>query len=259
MSAKWLMALVAGLIAGMVLGRIGPQADLRHARERIDELERQARERPHNGAGLGGVRSIFKVTEQDMEAGKKARAARERGQGTGTVAAAAGATGETTQVAVTAGASNDVAKLDHHSISNEVEKLKKAWQMRADIARTNFVSKAKLDEKQATDFDVLVEAMNLRIGTSIDKWSAYIKEQGKLTPETGVRMMTELGQAMVVTYDEMDRKMPPDWRQNAGSKFELVNFVDPEVLTPLQGLEGIADERGEGGGRRGQRAVKVGL
>lgn len=257
MSAKWLIALVAGVVAGMVLGRIGPQTDLRHARERIDELEKQMRERPRGGAGLGGVQSLFKVSEQDLAAGRKAREARERAQGTGAVASAE-ATG--TVVVVSAGdATNRPHRFDGHSISNEVEKMKKLWLTRMEFARTNFVHNAKLNEKQATDFDVLVEAMNLRIGTAIDKWVVKIKEQGTLTPETGVRMMTELGEAMVLTYDEMDRKMPEGWRQNAGAKFELVNFVDPEVLTPLQGLEGIADERGPGGGRRGGHSIKVGL
>jgi hypothetical protein len=52
-------------------------------------------------------------------------------------------------------------------------------------------------------------------------------------------MMNELSAALVLTYDELDRKLPEDWRREAGPQFELVRFVDPEVLTPLQDLDGV--------------------
>ena len=147
---------------------------------------------------------------------------------------------------------------DRASISNEIEKVKKAWALRAEIARTNFIARTKLDEKQTQNFDTLVDAMNIRLGSSIDKWVATIKQNGQMSPELGLRMMTELGGDMVVTYDELDRKLPTDWRQNAGDKFEMVNFVDPEVLTPLQDLDGVVNAAGSGGGRHGGFRIGVG-
>jgi hypothetical protein len=52
-------------------------------------------------------------------------------------------------------------------------------------------------------------------------------------------MMSDLSSALVLTYDELDRKLPPTWRDQAGTGFELVRFVDPEVLTPMQDLQGV--------------------
>lgn len=247
MSPRALIAVVVSLIAGLLLGRIGPQADLRRANERIDELKKEmsGKSRSGSGAALSGVKSMLNVSKNDMEAGARARKAREKAaSGTNEVSA--------TGTVVVAGSTEPATNAGprgprwHVASSNEVEKLKKAWALRADIARTNFVSRVKLNEQQTQDFDVLVEAMNLRIGATIDKWAAKIRQEGDMRPETGVRMMTDLGNAMVLTYDEMDRKLPAEWRENAGAKFELVNFIDPEVLTPLQDLEGFVNKGDKG-------------
>lgn len=215
---------VGALLAGLLLGRLGPQADLRVANERIQELQKKGVPIQKTGAraAISGVRSMFAVPAQDLDAGARARRAREAAR----------------QANAPAG-SNAVARTTPapHSISNEIARLKETWALRAAIARTNFVSRAGLNERQTADFDTLLDGMNLRLGAAVDKWAAIIQSEDDLTEETGVRMMNELSQAMTVTYDEFDRKLGPDWRAKAGPKFGLMNFVDPEVLTPLQGLD----------------------
>jgi hypothetical protein len=257
MSSRILIAIVVSLIEGLLLGRIGPQADLRRLQEQNDELQKELakKSKPGAGATLSGMKNMFKVSQEDLDAGSKARRARESVAKTTNMVEAA-----TPIVATQTLASASVATqhLDHASMSNQIEKIKKAWALRADIARSNFIARTKLDEKQTQDFDVLVEAMNLRLGASIDKWVATIKQKGQMTPELGVRMMTDLGGDMVTTYDELDRKLPGDWRQNAGQNFEMVNFVDPEVLTPLQELDGIANASPRGPGQR-RGGIRIGV
>ena len=243
MSPRILIAVIASLLAGLLLGRIGPQADLRRANDRIDELQREmsTRTRPGAGGTLTGVKSMFKVSQQDLDAGAQARRAREiEAKNSNSVEAAAG-TGTVTM----ASANTGTQKMDRAAMSNQVEKFKQAWAMRADLAKAKFKEREKLDEKQTQDFDVVVEAMNIRLGSTVDKWAAKIKQDGEMRPETGLRMMTEMGNDMVLTYDEMDRKMPDTWRKDAGQNFEMVNFVDPEVLTPLQDLDGIVNKQGQ--------------
>lgn len=242
MSPKILIAVVVALLAGLLLGRIGPQADLRRLNERVEQLQKELarKTRPGVGGTITGMKSMFKVSQDDLEAGARARRAREAGATTTSNQAVAGA-GDAGATQVVAAAAARTQRWDRASFSNEIEKVKKAWSLRADIARSNFVARTKLDQRQTADFDVLVEAMNLRLGASIDKWVATIKQQGEMSSELGLRMMTELGNDMVLTYDELNRKLPEGWRKNAGPKFEMVDFVDPEVLTPLQELDGIAE------------------
>ena len=240
MNTRTLIAIIIALLAGLVLGRLGPQADLRRLRADLEEARKGGGDRKAvaAGAAMQGVRSMLNVSAQDLEQARAAR--RNRSQLTNEAAAVTGAT--ETAVASTnrpGPRGPPGARRDRAAVSNEIEKLKEAWSMRADLARTSFIKRAKLDERQATDFAVLMEAMNYRLGATVDKWVEAARTQGKLTPESGVRMMNDLSQALVVTYDEMDRKLPETWRENAGDNFELVRFVDPEVLTPLQDLEGL--------------------
>ena len=238
MSPRILIVAVVALVAGLLLGRIGPQADLRQKNEEIDSLRKElaTRTRPGAGGTLTGVKSMLKVSQQDIEAGAQARKAR-------TAAASSAPSTLSTSTVTTAEASTQ--KVDRVAMSNQVEKIKQAWAMRSELAKTKFKEKVKLDEKHAQDFDVVIEAMNIRLGTTVDKWAAKIKSDGEMRPETGLRMMTEMGNDMVLTYDEMDRKMPDDWHKQAGSNFEMVNFIDPEVLTPLQDLDSIVNKQGQ--------------
>ena len=55
--------------------------------------------------------------------------------------------------------------------------------------------------------------------------------------EAGLRMMNEITDALVLTYDELNRSMPPSWSDDAGNEFQLVDYIDPLVAMPLSGLE----------------------
>ena len=81
--------------------------------------------------------------------------------------------------------------------------------------------------------------MNLRLGDRIEQWTDYLKVKGELNPEDGIRMMNDLSSVMVLTYDELDGSMPPNWRDEAGEDFQLFNFIDPEVAMPLAEVEDI--------------------
>jgi hypothetical protein len=50
---------------------------------------------------------------------------------------------------------------------------------------------------------------------------------------------------MVMTYDEMDRKLPATWRTDAGASFDLVTYVDPKVAQPLVGVQDKMPRGGE--------------
>jgi hypothetical protein len=122
------------------------------------------------------------------------------------------------------------------------------WLTRAALARNSFVSNAHLDKEQEMKFDVLMESMNLRLGERVDHWVETLKAKGFLRPEDGLRIMNDLSDALVLTYDEMDRSLPADWREKGGENFQLVNFIDPEAVMPLMELETLATNRSQGFG-----------
>lgn len=242
MHSRVILALVVGLAAGLLIGRAAPLADLRALRQELEDAKKKGGGRSSASTAMSGVESMLKVTSDEVAQARRTKA---RGPavpvdpaGTNAAAASGG-----TNVELTVGSGRRPGR-DRAAMSNSIEQVKQAWQLRSEIARKNFLERAKLDEKQTADLDVVLEAMNIRLGESIDRWSAEIRKADAFTPETGIRMMNDLSQALVVTYDELDRKLPATWRANAGENFELVRFVDPEVLTPLQDLEPVMSRGG---------------
>jgi hypothetical protein len=62
--------------------------------------------------------------------------------------------------------------------------------------------------------------------------------------------MNELSGIVVTTYDDLDRTLPEDWRDKAGEKFQVFDFINPEVAMPLADVEGIMNRPGSGAFRR---------
>jgi hypothetical protein len=240
MRARSFMLAVVCLFAGLLVGRLAPLADLRRVEAELAEAKAGPGRRTPSEAAVTGVRSMLQVSDQDMDKARRIRRARELMTNE--------AMAEVSAVVETNGAEGAVASTsrvevvrDRSSLSNSIQHLKKGWDMRRDLARNNLIRQLELPETSVNRFDVLVEAMNLRLGATVDAWSTKLLEQGSVNEEDGLRMMNELSEAMVLTYDEMDRTMPEGWREKVGPKFDLMRFIDPEVLTPLQDLEDIED------------------
>jgi hypothetical protein len=135
------------------------------------------------------------------------------------------------------------------SLEARINEAAELWRMRSDIARNTFISNTDLDEDQAAQFDVLVAAMNMRLQERIESWAEHLQQSEEtIDAETGMRVIGDLTDAMVMTYDEMDRVLPEGWREASGGSVDLTDFIDPTVATPLieveeqlgQGLHGDA-------------------
>lgn len=105
---------------------------------------------------------------------------------------------------------------------------------RAQQLRSNFVAKAELKEEEAVRFDVLMAALNMRLKEQSTKWREAMDSGAMTRSEVRARAMSEISQAMVLTYDELDRNMPAGWRDQAGEDFNLMTFVEPEVWQELR-------------------------
>ena len=105
---------------------------------------------------------------------------------------------------------------------------------RATELRTNFVAHAKLSEPETVRFDVLMTALNLRLKEQSSKWQQAMESETMTRAEVRARAMAEISDAMVMTYDELDRNMPAGWRDSAGTNFNLMTFIEPEVWRELR-------------------------
>lgn len=233
------------LLAGLVVGGLGPRAELARTQEELKTAKDLLRKNGGAGSGLGDVTRLLGIERSSDEVAKKAENA-ENGQESeaqeellhaddsiegGTDAGESSPDGPAT-VAVDASSEPD------REFGGDIDRAVELWQARVAIARSTFIANARLNDAQALKFDTLVDAMNVRIGTKIDEFAADIKEAESVQPEAGIRLVNEVTDAMVLTYDEMDNSMPQGWRRRAGEKFNMANFIDPEVARPMVGLEG---------------------
>jgi len=229
---------LVALLAGLALGSWTGKADLRKARGEVADLKKQlSRRGAARAGGLDGITGMLKIPEAGEAAGRPSHPAAAEPTATAVVAAtnpaAASATNADAHPYFHPGPGDD-----SRSIRERIDVAVDLWKTRSALARNSFVSNVATTSDMSVQFDVAMQAMNLRLSNSIRTWVDAIKEEKEITPETGVRMMNELSGALVWAYNDMDRFMPQDWRAKSGAKFQVLDFVNPEVALPLTEVEG---------------------
>lgn len=240
---KITVSIILALLAGLVLGSWSVKSDLRRARQEVADLKQQLSNRPERRAsGLNGITALLKIPE------KPGRNDRDGEFPTGRVMEAsmtAGSSGPASNsVSLTFGSDTNAGPWhrhgrDHGGLRKQLETASDAWKVRSDLARAGFVSTITTTDEQAIQFDVSMAAMNLRLSNSVRTWVDYIKQQQTVTPETGVRMMNDLSSSLVLAYGDLDRTMPADWRDKAGPKFQVFDFINPDSVMPLTEVEDV--------------------
>lgn len=152
---------------------------------------------------------------------------------------------------------------DRPSWGREAWTNREAWmeqrrierQARIESMRSNLVKQAGLDEQQAVRFDVLVTAMNMRLYDQARIWREALEDGTLSRPEVRARAMKEIGTAVSLTYDELDRNMPENWRaETTNNAVNLWTFIDPDIwreMRPLMGGRGRPPGAAPGGGPGG--------
>ncbi len=120
-----------------------------------------------------------------------------------------------------------------------IERMMAERETRIERMRSNLVEQARLSEQQAVRFEVLVAAMNLRLKEQAALWREAIESGAMTRPEARARAMKEIGSVVALTYDELDRNMPPDWRAaTTNENINLWTFIDPELWRDMRPLMG---------------------
>ncbi|OGV79146.1 MAG: hypothetical protein A2340_03415 [Lentisphaerae bacterium RIFOXYB12_FULL_60_10] len=220
------------LLAGLVLGGLGPRQSMRRERDELERLRKAVRSERPARTDFGNMVDFLRFPGT---AGPATAAT-----GTVRVADQPDASGvDVTPVATgtTERVRGGRTNLNMVSFQERIEEASELWRIRSDMVRSGFLRSARLTPEQTVQFDVLVEAMNIRLKDRIAEWTEVLEQAESVSPETGVRMINDLSEVLVLTYDEMDRTLSPEWRQNAGTSFDLGSLIDPAVAMPLTKVE----------------------
>lgn len=236
------------LLLGLVVGGLGPRAELARSQEELQTTKELLRKDGGAASGLGDVTRLLGIERSSGEL-EQAAESDEQGEESRPEGDSLHVHDSGEDDADASDMSEDDAAVEEQEAVDEpdrefggdIDRAVELWQARVAIARSTFISNARLNDTQAIKFDTLVDAMNVRIGTKIDTFAAEIEDAESVQPEAGIRLVNDVTEAMVSTYDEMDNSMPKGWRRRAGEKFNMANFIDPEVARPMVGLEGKMD------------------
>ena len=233
---KWATLIVFALLLGIAVGGWTPRERVRQIKEEL-KLARSgtgsSEARSHDlGAGITGLLQIPEATPQKTQATPEAPL--EDGV-TATNAAAA--------PPVASPSPRPRRPRREGDLQKRIDAAGEVWRLRSELARDQFLERVAASDEQGLQFQVLIEAMNLRIGESIDRWAAVLRSEEAPSGEVMVRMMNDVTTALATTYDELDGTLTEDWRAQDGEALSLTDFIDPDVATPLIGLEDQLERR----------------
>lgn len=223
------IGIVLALLLGLVLGSYGPRSDLRRARDRIKELERKVSKQDASAGKMQTVKAMLQVKDAEISAARAKPRKFVR-----PLPPPKPVMPETKETPAT----NAPPRM-----GRDIAEAAELWNTRVEMSRNSFIGNLGLTKQQTALFDGVTAVMNAQLEERIAKWAETLKQKDEMTSEDGIRMMSDLGNVLIKTYDEMDQTLPQGWREKAGSEFELVNFIDPAVATPLTEVEGKIQRR----------------
>jgi hypothetical protein len=224
-------------LAGFIAGAWGPTAKLRTREAEIRDLRRTLEDSEGRADHLGGIVRMLRIAEAAGAAERAAPGAAPGGRET--TPAAPGATGRTTRAAGGAASGPGPAPAGRRrALRERIEMAREVWQLRSDIARSEFIAARRMSHQEAAQFDVLIESMNLRLRERIEFWAAQLRDAAMPVPEAATRMVNELSGVLVLTYDELDRVVPREQGRETAEPLRLGDLIDPSVAAPLIDVEG---------------------
>jgi hypothetical protein len=217
--------IVFALLAGLLIGNFSIKGDLRKAQEEVTALQAQLKQQGRRQGNFQNVASMLRVPTPPVIPKRPPRVF------------GPGKNKDLDADDIPAGQRDE--KAEKKTFEEQIEKAMELWKTRSDLARNNYINNTGANPQQTQAFDSAVRQMNDELGKKIKDWAEKLKEPNAGTPETGLRMMHDLGYSLISGYDDLDRSQPPDWRAKAGDKFQMMDFINPEVALPLSGVKNV--------------------
>ncbi len=231
-------------LAGLLIGGVQPRSELRRLRKDLDTRKKVESAPASQDRQLASFLNMLPMAPSARDA-QPARPSAGTNQAELAGAQADATTGTVAEAGTDKHWKDMTSEERTAAFKARMEQAAEVWRLRTEVARGTFASKTGFSEKEMTDFDVLMTSMNVRLEDLFVKTAEQLKAGEAFTPETGIRLMNGLTESMVLTYNEMDRKLPATWRQDAGTSFDLVTYVDPVVVAPLMEVQDKLPKPGE--------------
>ena len=241
---KYLVWLPVACLLGLLIGSWGPKEEIRSLKRQMSEADQKPK--VSMAGGFGSFANMVNIPE--MASGRRhGRKNAERpgatnefaeAEGTRTnEAAAVSHTFGTTNASITVKAEPDNDRMSPQDLRARIDEAKELWKTRVNIARANWVSRLKLTEQETQQFDSAIDAMNARLYDNMQEVANLLQNETEMTPEIGLKLVSNLTTAMATTYDEVRAGLPPE-KQDEVAKMELQDFIDPGVGEPLIAVQG---------------------
>ena len=223
-------------LVGVIIGAWGPREEIRAMRERSDEQRRQ----PKNAAAEG-FQAFARLANIPTEARRSHRrrpdaqplfaAATNKPPRQATIATNAPAP-RVARAAVTNQPPRMRERISPEDLRARIEEAQEIWRTRVELARAGWKEKLGLDAAGGERFDAVLEGMNEQLYDTMQSLATLIAQQGKMTPELGLRMMGDATTIMAETYEKLGACIP-DERRGEVSEIQVFEFIDPGVAEPL--------------------------
>ena len=222
---------VAGLMffVGILLGRLAPQSEL-------DRLHRELEER--GDAPQRGVSTLDPLSSVFAEVATPGKAADANVVDSPAPASVVSeGTPPRSESDAESGAPEEVDDDSLTDLERRIEAATEVWDLRKGVVRQGFIDRVGINEDELIVFDTAIDAMNLRLGATFEKWAQLLESTDIPPAELGVKMGHEITEMMSLAYDDLDRGMPAGWRDASGENFSMGDFIDPTVAMPLLSVE----------------------
>lgn len=221
-------------MVGFLLGRWTPTQEVGRLKREIEQIQHDQKGRMPPDTAAAAARGFLQISEEEMQqTGRETPSPDDVVSLEGETSIPSPSPVQSPLADVTDGATN----VPTSNFEADMERAKELWEVRSDLARNSFLQNVDANPQTAVRFDVLVEAMNIRIKDTVDQWVDRHREEELIRAEDGARLLHELTGAIVLTYDELDRSMPDTWREASGPEFKLFDFIDPGVAESLTEVE----------------------
>ncbi len=218
--------IILALMVGLLTGYMSLKGDLRKANEEITTLQSQLKSQGRRQGNFQNVASMLRMPAPPPAIPKRP-------------AKRFGPHAESDLAADELPPEKRDLKAEKKSFDEQLQKALELWKTRSDLARNNFISNTGANPQQTQAFDAAVQQMNDELGKKIKDWAEKLKDPNAGSPEMGLRMMHDLGYSLISAYDDLDRSQPADWRGKAGEKFQMFDFINPEVARPLADVKDV--------------------
>jgi hypothetical protein len=232
------LPVISALIIGLFLGNWWPQSELRIARKKIAKLEEDLSKKaqPLNPM-MTNVTSMLGVTSQRKHPSNKDSASSPKIR----KPTPARSRHEDPTPTSEPGEKEILNPEDFENMDEFMAAARELWEIRSTATREALIDSLDLTEDEIRDFDRIISAMNANLETEMKSIADEITSGNPMTSETGLLIVNHLSNIVLNTYNNLDDTFPEHWREEVPEDTDIMNFIDPGVISPFLEIEGFME------------------